>query len=408
MRKSQLKKYAKLVVKIGVNVRKGQPVVVSANLDQPEFVTMVVEEAYKAGASAVSVDWGHQPLTRLDVTYMTEERLSTIPEWRVAKLKHHSETLPCQIHILSADPDGLKGIDQKKLSNAQRKIFPIIKPYRDAMENKYQWTIVAVPSVAWAKKVFPTLSDKKAVAALWDAIFTCARVTANPIKSWKEHNKDILARSSYLNSLHLDHLHITSKEGTDLKVGLIPEAEWLGGGETSTRGIYYNPNMPTEEVFITPNKMRTNGKVFAAMPLSFKGEVIENFGFEFKDGKVVDIYGPDKAKDLLKQLITMDEGSAMLGEVALVPFESPIRQSGVLFYNTLFDENAACHLALGRGFSNCVKGFEKMKQEDFRTLGVNESMMHVDFMFGTRHTNVVGYTKDGKAIPIFKEGSWAF
>jgi len=408
MKKSQLKKYAKLVVKMGANVRKGQPVVINAGLDQPEFVTMVVEQAYKAGASRVTVDWAHQPLTRLNVTYMTDEELAKMPEWAISRMKHYAETLPAMIHIMSADPDGLKGIDQKKMSAAQRKTFPIIKPIRDSMENKYQWTIIAVPGKAWARKVFPNLSPKKAVAALWDAILQCTRVTANPIKAWKDHNADIKVRYDYLNALHLDHLHITTKEGSDFTVGLIPEAEWLGGGETTTRGVFFNPNMPTEEVFITPDKRRTSGKIVATMPLSFKGEVIDNFSLEFKDGKVTDIHGPDNAIALLKELVAMDEGSSMLGEVALVPFESPIRQSGVLFYNTLFDENAACHVALGRGFSNLIKGFDKLTQADFKAMGVNESMMHVDFMIGSRSTNIVGFTKDGKKIQIFKDGNWAF
>ena len=201
------------------------------------------------------------------------------------------------------------------------------------MENKYQWTIVAVPGVAWAQKVFPDLSKKKAVDALWDAIMTSARITSNPIKSWKEHNADIQARCDYLNSLDLDYLHYTSPQGTDFKVWMIPEARWLGGGERTLKGVFYNPNMPTEETFTTPMKGKAEGKVVASMPLSYKGELIEDFFVTFKDGRVVEV-GAKKNQDLLEQMVKMDEGASMLGEVALVPFESPIRQSGVLFYNT--------------------------------------------------------------------------
>ncbi|HOJ45129.1 MAG TPA: aminopeptidase [Bacilli bacterium] len=407
MKKSQLKKYAKLVVKMGVNVRKGQEVVISAALDQPEFVTMVAEEAYKAGASRVTVEWGHQPLARIGVNYMSLDMLGTVPEWQKAKMQHYVDKLPAQIHIMSQDPDGLKGIDQAKAAQAQVKTFPILKPYRDAMENKYQWTIVAVPGEGWAKKVFPDLPKKKAIAALWDAILTSARITDNPIKAWKEHNADIQKRCDYLDSLNLDYLHFKSPEGTDFKVWMIPEARWLGGGETTISGRFYNPNMPTEETFTTPMKGKAEGKVVASMPLSYKGELIEDFSVTFKDGKVSAV-SAKRNQNLLEQMIAMDEGAKMLGEVALVPFESPIRQSGVLFYNTLFDENAACHLALGRGFSNAIKNYDKYTKEDFARLGVNESMIHVDFMIGTRELNITGFSRDGRQIPIFEHGSWAF
>ena len=338
---------------------------------------------------------------------MSLDTLSTVTDWQKAKMQHYVDKLPAQIHIMSQDPDGLKGIDQAKSAQAQMKTFPILKPYRDAMENKYQWTIVAVPGEGWAKKVFPNLSKKKAVSALWDAILTSARITDNPIKSWKEHNADIQKRCDFLNGLGLDYLHFVSPEGTDFKVWLMKEARWLGGGETSLKGIFYNPNMPTEETFTTPLKGKAEGKVVASMPLSYKGELIEDFSVTFKDGKVSEVFAK-RNQHLLEQMVNMDEGAKMLGEVALVPFESPIRQSGVLFYNTLFDENAACHLALGRGFTNAITNYEKYNKEDFAKLGVNESMIHVDFMIGTRELNITGFTRDGRAIPIFKQGSWAF
>ncbi|MCX5775969.1 MAG: aminopeptidase [Firmicutes bacterium] len=354
MKKSILKKYARLVARTGVNVQKGQEVVINAQLDQPEFVKYVVEECYKAGAKLVYVEWDYQPLTKVNVKYRSLATLSTIPEWQIAKIKHAIDVLPAQIHILSADPDGLKGIDQMKMAKANRKTFPIIKPLRDQMENKYQWTIVGVPSAAWAKKVFPDLPKKQAIEKLWEAILSTSRVGDDPVQQWKDHNADLLARCNYLNSLNLEYLSYKSKNGTDFKVWMIDKAQWLGGGGKSLQGIYYNPNMPTEECFITPLKGKAEGIVYATKPLSYRGEMIEDFSVAFKDGKVSEVHAK-KGEALLKQMISMDEGASYLGECALVPFDSPIRNSGVLFFNTLFDENAACHLALGMGFSDIFK-----------------------------------------------------
>ncbi len=407
MKKSILKNYARVIARMGVNVQKGQEVIINADLDQPEFVKMVVEECYKVGAKSVLVDWAYQPLTKINVRYRSLATLSTVPEWQLAKLRHAVEVLPAQIHIISADPDGLKGIDQAKMAKASMKTFPLIKPLRDQMENKYQWTIVGVPGAGWAKKVFPDLPKKQAIEKLWEAILTTARITDDPVQSWKDHNADLLARCNYLNSLNLDFLHYTSKNGTDFKVWMLDKCLWMGGGETSTQGIYFNPNMPTEECFVTPIKGKAEGIVYATKPLSYRGEVIENFSVTFKEGKAVEVKA-EKNEALLKQMISMDPGASYLGECALVPFDSPINNSGVLFFNTLYDENASCHLALGRGFSNCVKDYEKYTKEDFAKMGINDSMIHVDFMIGAKDLSIVGHTRDGKKVPIFKNGNWAF
>ncbi len=407
MKKSILKNYARVIARMGVNVQKGQEVIINADLDQPEFVKMVVEECYKAGAKSVMVDWAYQPLTKINVRYRSLTTLSTIPEWQLAKIRHAVEVLPAQIHIISADPDGLKGIDQAKMAKASMKTFPLIKPLRDQMENKYQWTIVGVPGAGWAKKVFPDLPKKQAIEKLWEAILTTARITNDPVQSWKDHNDDLLARCNFLNSLNLDYLHYTSKNGTDFKVWMLDKCLWMGGGETSTQGIYFNPNMPTEECFVTPIKGKAEGIVYATKPLSYRGELIENFSVTFKEGKAVEVKA-EKNEALLKQMISMDAGASYLGECALVPFDSPINNSGVLFFNTLYDENASCHLALGRGFSNCVKDYEKYTKEDFAKMGINDSMIHVDFMIGAKDLSIVGHTRDGKKVPIFKNGNWAF
>lgn len=408
MKKSIIKKYAQLVAKVGANVQKNQEVIIRANIDQVEFVSLVVEECYKLGAKSVVVDWStHPSILKTQVKYESVETLAEVPTWKIEKMKHQVETNPVRISIMSSAPDAMKGIDQRKLAQANMKTYPIMKPYIEKMNNQYQWTIVAVPSLEWAKQVFPNLSNKQAVEALWNAILTTARVTDDPIKAWEEHNNDLLKRCDYLNSMEIDYLEYHSNNGTDFKVWMLDKCQWLGGGETSLRGVYYNPNMPTEECFITPIKGRAEGKVVATKPLSYNGELIEDFSFVFKEGRVVECHAK-KGEELLKQMISMDEGAAYLGECALVPFESPVNQTGVLFYNTLFDENAVCHLALGRGFSDCVKEYEKYLPKDFDDMGINNSMIHVDFMIGSRDLNIDAHTKDGKVVPIFKNGTWAF
>lgn len=408
MKKSIIKKYAYLAANIGANVQKGQEVLIKANVDQVEFVSYVVEACYKLGAKLVSVEWNNPPqILKTQVKYETVETLSEVPNWKIEKLKHQVETNPARIHILSSAPDAMKGINQQKLSAANKNTYPIIKPFIEQMDNQYQWTIVAVPSKEWAKIVFPNMTQSKAVEALWEAILKAARVTNDPIASWKEHNEDLLNRCNYLNSLNIDYLHYSSTNGTDFKVWMLDKCQWLGGGGTSLRGIYYNPNIPTEECFTTPIKGKAEGKVVATKPLSYNGELINDFYLIFKEGKVIECRAKE-GEDLLKQMISMDEGASYLGECALVPFESPVNQTGLLFYNTLFDENAVCHLALGRGFNDCVKDFDKYTQKEMEEMGINSSMIHVDFMIGSRDLNINAHTTDGKIIPIFKNGTWAF
>ncbi len=408
MKKSNLQKYAHLVAKVGANVQPGQEVIIRAEVDQVEFVSYVVTECYKLKASEVTVDWNlPASIKKTKVKYETVEKLAELPTWRIEKMKHQVKTNPVIIHIMSSAPDALKGLDQAKLSKANMIMYPIMKPFIEQMNNHYQWTIVAVPSVEWAKKVFPNLSKKQAVEALWDAILKTARVTDDPIKAWELHNQDLLNRCNYLNSLDIDYLEYHSNNGTDFKVWMLDQCQWLGGGETSLRGIYYNPNMPTEECFITPIKGRAEGHVVATKPLSYNGDLIENFSFTFKNGKV-ESYHAEKGEELLKQMLSMDEGASYLGECALVPFESPVNQTGILFYNTLFDENAVCHLALGRGFSDCVKDYEKYSQQDFDQMGINNSMIHVDFMIGSEDLKITAHLKNGTDVPIFVNGTWAF
>lgn len=403
-----MQKYARLIARKGINVKKGQEVIVSASLDQPEFVKMVVEECYRAGASKVTVEWSYQPITKLHYRYRSLKTLSTFEKWEIEKLEHKCETLPATIYIESDDPDGLKGIDQTKVSKASQAKYPIIKPYHDKMDNKYQWCIAAVPGEAWAKKVFSGERTSKAVEKLWNAILYTSRADGDdPVKAWEEHNADLKTRFEYLNSLGIESLHYTASNGTDFTVGLIPDALFMGGSEFTLGGTEFNPNIPSEEVFTSPMKGKAEGVVHATRPLSYRGELIENFSVRFENGKAVEVHA-EKGEELLKQMISMDENAAYLGECALVPFDSPIRNSEITFFNTLFDENACCHLAFGRGFENCIKDFDKYTLEECREKGINDSLIHVDFMIGSEDLNITAHTRDGKDVAIFKDGNWAF
>ncbi len=317
------------------------------------------------------------------------------------------DTLPCRIYLESSDPDGLKGINQAKIAKASQKSYPIIKPYRDKIENNDQWCIAAVPGVAWAKKLFPDLPKGRAVEKLWEAILFTSRVTDDPVAAWEAHNKDLQDRCAYLNSLGIAELHYKGDNGTDLTVGLIPESGFKGGPDTNLKGITCNVNIPTEECFISPMRGKAEGIVYATKPLSYRGELIENFSVRFENGKAVEVKA-EKNQALLEQMISMDEGASYLGECALVPVNSPISESCMLFHSTLFDENAACHLALGMGFADTIIGFEKKTLEECRAMGIIDSMIHEDFMIGYEGLDIDAVTRDGRTVPICRRGKWAF
>ncbi len=407
MKKTALKKYASLIASKGVSVKKGDLVVICAELDQPEFVEMLVKECYKEGAAKVEVEWSHDPLSKIHIKNRSLKTLSTLEKWEVEKWNWRLEKLPAMIYLVSEDPDGQKGIDQEKNAKAIIARSKVIKPIRDKMENKYKWCIAAVPGAAWAKKMFPSLSRKTAIEKLWEAILFTSRADKDPVSAWDRHNADLSKRCEYLNSLGLESLEYKASNGTDLKVGLIENALFMGGGEYTLSGEFFNPNIPSEEVFTSPKAGCAEGIVYSSKPLSYRGELIENFSVKFEGGRAVEVHA-EKGEELLKKLISMDKGSAMLGECALVPQKSPIAESGLIFYNTLFDENAACHLALGMGFSNCIKDYDSYSLEECREMGINDSMIHEDFMIGTDDLDIIGVTKDGGRIEIFKNGNWAF
>ncbi|MBQ2768931.1 MAG: aminopeptidase [Clostridia bacterium] len=408
MDKKLLQNYAKLLAVTGLNVQKGQTVFIATALDQPQFVTMVVEECYKAGASEVYVEWSHQPVEKLSSNYRSLESLSKMSPWVKAKWEYKAKNYACRLWIESEDPDGMSGVDQEKMSKVRQALYPQVKPFRLAMENKHQWCIAAVPGEDWAKKVFPDLAAEAAVEKMWEVILKASRADGeDPVAAWKKHNEDLLSRSQYLNGLGLKYLEYKSENGTDLTVELLEDGVFCGGREKTLQGGIFNPNIPTEEVFTSPKAGAAEGIVYSSKPLSYMGELIENFSLRFENGKVVEAKA-EKGEALLKKMVSMDDGAGKLGECALIPFDSPINQTGVLFYNTLFDENASCHFAVGHGFNECLKGYENYTDEECKARGINDSMIHVDFMIGTRDMSIIGVTKEGKRIQIFKNGTWAF
>ena len=402
-----MQKYAELIVKCGLNVKEGQEVIIRCGLDQPEFVKMCVEECYKSGASLVKVEWSYMPITKLHYDYRSLETLSEFTGVDKAEWERRVEKLSCLLWIDSDDPDGLNGTDSEKISKASQAKFPFIKPYRDSIENKYQWCIAAVPGREWAKKIYPGLSVDDAMEKLWENILYCSRVDSDPIKAWDKHNEDLTKRCKFLNDYKFESLEYKSLNGTNFKVGLNSKGVFLGGGERALgSNIYFNANIPSEEVFTSPLRGKAEGKVVATKPLSYQGKLIENFWVRFENGRAVEVYA-EKNQDVLEKMIAMDEGASYLGEVALIAHDSPINNTGILFYNTLFDENASCHLALGRGFNNCLENYENYSVEECEKLGVNSSMIHVDFMIGSADMSIIGVTADGKRVQIFKKGNWA-
>ena len=408
MKKTILRKYARLAVRKGVNLKKGQGCAIYAQVEQHEFAEMVTEEAYRAGAKWVQVFWQDQAVRKLDLRHQTVTQLSRVEEWEKVQQQMFVDQLPARIHISSEDPDGLKGVSVPKMQKAQAARSTVLRPYRKAIDNKHQWTIIAVPSKKWAKKVFPGVRASVAEEKLWEAILQTVRVTPDndPEAAWDQHNATLQEKSGKLNALDLDYLHYTAPNGTDFKCWLIPGAKWEGGGATILDGTFYNPNMPTEEVFTSPLKGKCEGTLVSTMPLSYQGNLIDQFSITFENGRAVSCKA-QQGQELLEKMLHMDEGASMLGELALVPHDSPVSNTGILFYNTLFDENAACHVALGFGFPECVEGFESMTDQELQEKGVNDSIIHVDFMIGSKDLDITGYTRDGKAVQIFKNGNWA-
>ena len=402
-----LQKYARLIVRTGANVQKGQIVQLVVSVEQHAFAALVIEECYKAGAKKVNVDWTSDIQLRLNYLYAEQETLSTVLPWEEAKMKQMVEDLPCRIFIASDDPDALNGIDPQKISLVSQARGKVMKPYRNAIDGKHQWVIAAHPSEKWARKCFPDAED--AEDRLWEAILKTVRVQEDndPVDAWKKHTDFIEEKANWLNGQGFSSLRYKSANGTDFTVDLIPGAKWEGAGIVNQmNGAFYIPNMPTEEIFTSPLAGKCEGTLVAVKPLSWNSQLIEDFSITFKNGRAVSCKA-GKGQELLEKMISMDEGAAMLGEVALVPKESPVNQCGFLFYETLFDENACCHCALGMGFKEVLPGGDDLTMEQAQQQGINDSIIHVDFMVGADDLSIDGIRPDGTAVPVFRNGTWA-
>lgn len=407
MNEKKLQQYAELLVKQGVRVLKGEEVWITAGVENAKFTALVVEECYKAGAKKVMVDWSCDETTRLSYKYMTVGDLGKVPAWTLAKFKYSAKKYPSRLYIDDADPDAFKGINPMKIAKARMKAYPKIKPYREAVDGKEKWCIAAVPGKAWAKKMFPKMNDEEAMEALWEAIFqTCRVEEEGTSENWDKHNAYLIEKRDLLTKLNLQYLEYSASNGTNFKVELIDGISWGAGVEKTNVGKLFNPNIPTEEVFTSPLAGTGDGLLVATKPLSYQGQLIEDFSIRFENGKAVEVKAR-KGQAALEQMIKMDEGACQLGEVALVPFTSPINESGLLFFNTLFDENAVCHVALGIGFKELLPNGTNLTTEEAKARGINDSMIHVDFMIGSSDLSVIGIDRNGKRIQLFKDGIWA-
>lgn len=408
IKESILRKYANLAVRSGVNIQPGQLLVISSPIHCADFVHLCVEEAYKAGAEEVIVRWIDEHLNRLNALYCDKEVMKQVPSWVVDRKQEEVDRKCAYLSIDSKIPKIMTGTDSKKMQEvnmAQSKALAKFRNYTSA--NHGQWSVVAIPNPVWAMRVFEQCDEEEAMQKLWDAILKSVYVDEDndPIAIWKQHCQQIKKHCAVLNQMNFKALHFENSLGTDLTVELVQNHIWAGGSEESTSGVVFNPNMPTEEAFTMPLKTGVNGKVVATKPLSYQGKLIEDFFIVFKEGKAVE-FDAKRNGDALENLLTFDEGSCYLGEVALIGDDSPINKSGILFYDTLFDENASCHLALGSAYPMNVKGGTKMSEDELKQAGANISMTHVDFMFGSPDMNIDGILENGEPVPVFRNGNF--
>ncbi|WP_394188996.1 aminopeptidase [Paenisporosarcina quisquiliarum] len=404
----KLTNYAELAVKVGVNIQPGQNLYIAAAIDNPEFVRLLVKTAYEVGAKNVYVDWSDDVITRTRFELAPEEVFSEFPEWKVQERMTLADGGAAFMSIMSQSPDLLKGIESSRISAFQKASGTALSKYRQYVQSdKISWTVVAAPSVAWAAKVFPSLPTEQQIPALWEAIFKAVRADVeSPIQAWTDHDATLHTKVDYLNEKKYHKLHYTAP-GTDLTIELPKGHLWCGAGSINEKGDAFMANMPTEEVFTVPLKTGVNGYVSSTKPLSYGGNLIEDFKITFENGRIVSVEAKE-GQEVLEQLVATDEGAKYLGEVALVPHKSPISESGLLFYNTLYDENASNHLAIGSAYAFCLEGGKKMSQEELAEHGLNQSITHVDFMIGSETMDIDGILEDGTKEAVFKQGNWAF
>lgn len=403
-----LEKYAELAVKVGVNIQKGQSLVVNATLEAAELVRLIVKKAYETGALNVIVNWNDDFVSRTKYDLAPDEAFLEYPVWRAKEMEDLAEKGAAFMSVISSSPDLLKGVNPERIANFQKAAGKALSQYRKAIQSdKVSWTVIAAASQDWAAKVFPDEPSDNQVNKLWEAIFKAVRVdTENPVEAWKKHDETLHEKVHYLNGKRYKELHYTAP-GTDLTIELPEKHLWVGAGSVNESGHEFMANMPTEEVFTVPLRIGVNGTVASTKPLSYGGNIIDRFSITFENGKIVGVKA-EEGEEILKRLVETDEGSHYLGEVALVPYNSPISQSSVLFFNTLFDENASNHLAIGSAYAFCIEGGKKMSSEELAQHGLNESITHVDFMIGSADMDIDGVTVDGKTEPIFRAGNWAF
>ena len=404
-----LRSYARLIVRSGANVRPGQTVLLNIAVEQADFAGMLTEECYLAGAKKVNVEWQSDVISRLHFQYAAQETLAQVLPWEEEKARQMTVDLPCRIFIASQDPDALAGIPPEKLSAVGQSRARVLKPYRNAIDGKHQWTIAAYPSEKWAKKCFPEETTENAVARLWEAVLTTVRIDGehDPVAAWQAHTDFISAKAAWLNAQDFRSLRYKSANGTDFTVELIPGARWEGAAAVNNRnGARYIPNMPTEEIFTSPMAGRCEGTLVSTKPLSWNSQLIDHFAITFENGRAVSCRA-EKGQELLEKMLVMDECANMLGEVALVPKESPVNRCGFLFYETLFDENACCHVALGAGFKEVLPDGDDLTTAEAQQRGINDSIIHVDFMVGSDDLSIDGIRADGSSAPIFRNGTWA-
>ncbi|WP_078547792.1 aminopeptidase [Litchfieldia alkalitelluris] len=403
-----LEKYADLAVRVGVNVQKGQTLIVNAPISTAEYVRKVAKKAYEAGAKNVHIEWSDEETTRIKYDLAPDEAFNEFPVWKAKGYEEMGEEGAAILSIVSSNPDLLKGVDPERIANANKAYGQAMEKFRSFIQSdKISWSIVAVPSEAWAAKVFPDIPKEEQQTKLWDAIFMATRVDLDdPVQAWKEHNATLKSKEQYLNEKKYKILHYKAP-GTDLTIELPDTHVWIGGGSDNEQGTPFVANMPTEEVFTVPLKTGVNGYVTSSKPLSYGGNLIENFKVTFENGRIVDV-SAEAGEETLKRLVETDEGSHYLGEVALVPHDSPISNSNIIFFNTLFDENASHHLAIGNGYSFCIEGGKTMSKEELEKNGVNTSITHVDFMIGSADMDIDGIKEDGTVEAVFRNGNWAF
>ena len=404
-----LQKYADLALKIGINLQQKQTLVIMSPVETAPFTRMLVETAYKMGAKEVVVHWNDDFCKKMRFLHGDIEIFENMPQWEIDSLMFYAEKNAAFLSIAANDPELLKGIDSKKIAKAQTARNVGLKSYYEkVMTNTIQWNIISVPTSAWAKKVFPNLSEEEAVENLWKAIISSVKAdTENPVETWHKHLANLKEKMDYLNKKQFKKFVIKNSIGTNLTVQLPNRHLWASGKDITKSGIEFVANIPTEEVFSMPYKYGVDGIVKASKPLNYGGTLIENFSLTFKDGKIID-FSAESGEEALKNLINTDEGAKYLGEIALVPYDSPISNSNILFYNTLFDENASCHLAIGQAYPSCIEEGDTFNKQQMEEAGMNDSLVHVDFMFGTKDLDITGIDSYGREEKIFKNGNWAF